>query len=119
MHRTVRRQGGANLRLDVPLQQLDGLAKGELFGRADVQSDGSVPVDAPQAARAHGGLHMHQFAQGHDAAVGCRDGGIRQRLRRVPLAGAQDHVEPAFAVEVLAHEHAIAERPHHRADVAA
>ena len=50
---------------------------------------------------------------------GRRDRRLRQRLRRVPFAGAQDHVEAPFAVEVLADEHAVAQRAHHRADVAA
>ena len=57
--------------------------------------------------------------RGMHIAHGRRDRRLGQRLGRVPLAGAQDHVEAPFAVEVLAHEHAVAERAHHRADVAA
>jgi hypothetical protein len=51
--------------------------------------------------------------------MGVATGVSCQCLGRVPFAGAQDHVQAPFTVEVLADEHAIAQRAHHRADVAA
>ena len=79
-----------------------------------------MAVDAAQAASAHGGLDPHQFAQRHDVAERASPPGVSARASgRVPFAGAQDHVEAPFAVEVFADEHAVAERAHHRADVAA
>ena len=66
-----------------------------------------------------GRLDRDQFAERHDAAGRRRDRHGRKRIRAVPAARAQDHVEPTLAVEMLADPDAVAERAHHGRDIRA
>jgi hypothetical protein len=89
-------------------------------GRSDdVDADRAPAVHASKPRGADGRLDADQLAERHDAARRRRDRHGRERIRAVPALCAQDHVESALAVEVLADPDAVAERAHDGCDACA
>ena len=115
----VRREQRPYRRIDVGLELLHRLLQRGARRRDDVDADRAAAIHAPEAGGADRRLDPHQLAERDDAARRRCDRHGRERIRAVPAACAQDHVEPPVAVEMLAHPDAVAERTHDRRDIRA